>query len=180
MIPTNDPNVVILSQDRDMFDIVPLGAFEFQEGFSLIGIKVLHKWYGKGETIALNERKDIITVQFDERIAKFAYPNAFALYLRFERPEYQRSVEKYLATLRRKTMSRQRKRSGLVYDEVEDTTEYIMVKEEVDRLVEEEIGSHRCLGYCFMYWSAKKRILKEKYGIDWKTPCELNPDVLFD
>ena len=26
------------------------------------------------------------------------------------------------------------------------------------------------------FWSEKKRILKEKYNIDWKTLAEMNPD----
>ena len=35
-------------------------------------------------------------------------------------------------------------------------------------------------GYCQFFWDEKKRILKEKYNIDWKTPQELNPLTLFD
>ena len=35
-------------------------------------------------------------------------------------------------------------------------------------------------GFCFLYWGIKKEILKEDYGIDWKTPKELNPLVFFD
>ncbi|NMC04755.1 MAG: hypothetical protein GYA24_06065 [Candidatus Lokiarchaeota archaeon] len=36
------------------------------------------------------------------------------------------------------------------------------------------------MGYCHAFWAAKKRVLKEKYGIDWKSPAELNPHVMFD
>jgi hypothetical protein len=36
------------------------------------------------------------------------------------------------------------------------------------------------LGCCHTIWSLQKRILKEKYGITWYTPAELNPDVKFD
>ena len=36
------------------------------------------------------------------------------------------------------------------------------------------------LGFCHRIWSTKKRILKEKYNIDWKTPAEMNPGVMFD
>jgi hypothetical protein len=35
-------------------------------------------------------------------------------------------------------------------------------------------------GFCHVLWEAKKRILKEKYNLDWKTPQELNPYVMFD
>ncbi len=36
------------------------------------------------------------------------------------------------------------------------------------------------LGSCHRIWAMKKQILKEKYGITWYTPAELNPDVMFD
>ena len=36
------------------------------------------------------------------------------------------------------------------------------------------------LGCCHTIWDLKKRILKEKYGITWYTPAELNLDVKFD
>ena len=36
------------------------------------------------------------------------------------------------------------------------------------------------LGCCHTIWALQKRILKEKYGITWYTPSELNPDVKFD
>ena len=36
------------------------------------------------------------------------------------------------------------------------------------------------LGSCHTLWALQKHILKEKYGITWYTPAELNPDVKFD
>lgn len=36
------------------------------------------------------------------------------------------------------------------------------------------------LGSCHTLWDIHKRILKEKYGITWYTPAELNPDIKFD
>ena len=36
------------------------------------------------------------------------------------------------------------------------------------------------LGFCHIVWETKKRILKEKYGMEWKTPAEENPDTCFD
>lgn len=35
-------------------------------------------------------------------------------------------------------------------------------------------------GCCHWLWVEKKHILKEKYGITWYTPAELNPDDYFD
>lgn len=36
------------------------------------------------------------------------------------------------------------------------------------------------LGCCHRLWGMKKELLREKYGIIWYTPAELNPDVMFD
>lgn len=36
------------------------------------------------------------------------------------------------------------------------------------------------MGACHAFWAAKKRILLEKHGIDWKSPVELNKGVKFD
>lgn len=36
------------------------------------------------------------------------------------------------------------------------------------------------LGSCHWLWGMKKHILKEKYGITWYTPAELDPNTIFD
>lgn len=35
-------------------------------------------------------------------------------------------------------------------------------------------------GFCHQLWAKQKRILREKYNIDWKTPGEMNPYIWFD
>ena len=35
------------------------------------------------------------------------------------------------------------------------------------------------LGFCHVFWRTKKRILRERYGMDWRTPAELN-QIVFD
>jgi len=35
-------------------------------------------------------------------------------------------------------------------------------------------------GYCHIFWSKKKVLLKERYNIDWFTPEEENPEIIFD
>ena len=54
------------------------------------------------------------------------------------------------------------------------------LEKEVDRQVTELIGEDGGLGYCHLFWAEKKRILRERYGIDWKTPAERYPGVIFD
>ena len=69
----------------------------------------------------------------------------------------------------------------MTHDPVEDTEEYKRIAPTVEALIKEELGEQRrMLGYCHIYWAAKKRILKEKFGIDWKSPSELNPYIIFD
>jgi CheY-like chemotaxis protein len=41
-------------------------------------------------------------------------------------------------------------------------------------------GFHRKIGYCHLLWGAQKEILLEKYGIDWKSPSEMNRNAFFD
>ena len=36
------------------------------------------------------------------------------------------------------------------------------------------------LGYCHAFWGAKKQILFDEFGIEWKSPAELNPYWKFD
>ncbi len=50
----------------------------------------------------------------------------------------------------------------------------------LNKLVESYMQAPPYMGYCNNYWSAKKEILKEKYNIDWYTPAEENPDVIYD
>ena len=57
---------------------------------------------------------------------------------------------------------------------------------EIFRKAEEETersltrrGIEPQLGYVHAYWDTKKKILR-RYGIDWKTPAELNPFTSFD
>lgn len=43
------------------------------------------------------------------------------------------------------------------------------------RLEEEDYG----MGRCHIYWEKKKELLKRQ-GIDWHTPAECNPHIIFD
>lgn len=65
-------------------------------------------------------------------------------------------------------------------DPVEYTDEYLKVELEVERLIQKEIGEEVYFGSCHKYWWTKKNILRNKFGIDWKSPEDLNPMVNFD
>ena len=73
------------------------------------------------------------------------------------------------------------------YDPVEDTDEYRSVVEEADIAAQAELESTSharrdsedgiYFSWCYAFWERKKRILKEKYNIDWRTPAELSSAV---
>ncbi len=44
----------------------------------------------------------------------------------------------------------------------------------------EQDGTIKLDGACHILWGRQQKILKEKYGIKWRSPDEMNPDVMFD
>jgi len=45
----------------------------------------------------------------------------------------------------------------------------------------ELIGENRnVMGFCHLFWQTKQRILRERYGVEWRTPAELNRQIIFD
>ena len=81
------------------------------------------------------------------------------------------------------TKPRDKKTSGLKCDPVEDDPRYAEVFKTIDTEVNEMLADHPqrgSEGFCTIYWNTKKSLLKNKYGIDWCSPGELNPQVLFD
>lgn len=65
-------------------------------------------------------------------------------------------------------------------DPIEYTDRYLRIELELERLIRNEIGEGGYMGFCHKYWCTKKRILKEKFGIKWESPVDLNPMVNFD
>lgn len=62
------------------------------------------------------------------------------------------------------------------HDPVEETDEFKAVIDEVEKEAESLVDpSIRFARYMYVE-EEKKRILKEKYHIDWKTSDEMNPD----
>lgn len=66
-----------------------------------------------------------------------------------------------------------------------DPVEYTWMWEDICYDVEDELerrfaNAPRHMGFCFHYWNAKRELLKEKYGIEWRSPSQMNPRVMFD
>ena len=73
---------------------------------------------------------------------------------------------------------RKERRRSLKHDPVEMTDEYLAVIDEIEEKVEKSRTTYGH-GSCFEVWSLKKSYLLE-HDIEWHTPSELNPRVLFD
>ncbi len=65
-------------------------------------------------------------------------------------------------------------------DPIEYTDEYLKIELELERIIRRKIGEGGYMGYCHKYWYTKKNILKNIYGINWKSPKDLNPMIIFD
>lgn len=68
-------------------------------------------------------------------------------------------------------------------DPIEDDPRFRVILEAVDTEAEAELANDPDKdqhGFCFVFWAVKQRILREKYGIEWKTPAEMDPYTLFD
>ncbi len=72
---------------------------------------------------------------------------------------------------------RKERRRSLKHDPVEMTEEYLAVIDEIEEKVEKSRTTYGH-GSCFEVWSLKKSYLLE-HDIEWHTPSELNPQVLF-
>ncbi len=74
--------------------------------------------------------------------------------------------------------------SGLVADSLCDDPEYKEIEREVEKKAREIMAQSEMgevyLGSCHKLWEYKKQIFKNEYGIDWLSPAELNPHVMFD
>lgn len=65
-------------------------------------------------------------------------------------------------------------------DPVEWTKEYEDVIDEVDREAYANLkDSPRGMGFCFGYWAEKRNALARR-GIEWCSPQQMNPGVMFD
>jgi hypothetical protein len=68
-------------------------------------------------------------------------------------------------------------------DALDEDPKYAEIIKDVERKVEQRLKAQKVekeIGYCHDFWSLKKEILKIEYGLEWKSPAEINPDIYFD
>ena len=66
------------------------------------------------------------------------------------------------------------------YDPVEDTEQYQVIKDELEAKILSKMGGQINRGNVHLYVLYKKEILLADYGIEWKSPQELNPQIRFN
>lgn len=74
-------------------------------------------------------------------------------------------------------------KTGIKRDPVESDPRYKSIFKNIDAEVEQTLQDHPqrgSMGFVHLVWDTKKRILKQKYNIDWLSPAEMNPHILFD
>ena len=62
---------------------------------------------------------------------------------------------------------------------IENSQEYKEAMLKINPILKKEFENQYGMGICHRYWHRKKELLKE-CGVDWKSPAEMNPDVIFD
>jgi hypothetical protein len=71
----------------------------------------------------------------------------------------------------------------IYHDPIEDDPNYIDIFKNINAEVDEALNDYPLrdgFGYCHVFWNMKAKILKEKYGINWKSPQELDPFTFYD
>ena len=68
-------------------------------------------------------------------------------------------------------------------DPIDDDPEYEELLKQADEIVKRKLEHHPMRGgpgFCHVVWDTKKQVLKDEYEIEWRTPSEMNPDIIFD
>lgn len=69
---------------------------------------------------------------------------------------------------------------GINRDPVEKTPEYAHAMIKITPILDKEFPEDNApLGSCNTYWKRKKELLAQ-HGVEWQSPAELNPGVIFD
>lgn len=71
------------------------------------------------------------------------------------------------------------KKEGFIEDD--DSLKYVKATQLLKEGKGKEAGQlYERFGSCHEIWDIEQKLLKEKHGIDWRTPAEINPHIKFD
>jgi hypothetical protein len=68
----------------------------------------------------------------------------------------------------------------LLHDPFEDQEPTASLIKQVRDRVDAEVDQRIRMGRCHAIWNKMKEILQTEHGIEWYSPAEMNPTVLFD
>ena len=177
-IDYNDPETVILSQDYPLDEPPCKLSIDACRDFYL-GLLVVHKTYGTGIIAEINDEGNIVTVMFGDLEKRFLLPDAFKKHLCFKKG--RRSISRRKLAAEYASERRKLVKEGMQETAIPESSPYFKaIEKEMHEKIVALIGDHRHIGYCHLYWGEEKTLLRDEYGIEWKSPAELNPHVLYD
>ncbi len=97
-----------------------------------------------------------------------------------EDPAFKEEIIKMIVEQDFRNWGREKVESFLTSKPGEEDYSSLSDDEIREKMVESYKKMPPYMGYCHSYWAIEKRLLKEKYDIDWYTPQEENPRALFD
>ena len=85
----------------------------------------------------------------------------------------------------RRAVAKQRLRdhsgTGRLHDPIEDDPALQPVIAEAEALADAELsGRPRGRGFCHVFWRTKQRILRDRFGVTWFSPADMNWGVIYD
>ena len=79
-----------------------------------------------------------------------------------------------------KKNAREEVKAQILTDPVESTDDFLKIRFELEEITDELLSENREEGpFCALYWNTKKSVLKDKFGIEWKSPADMNPNIRF-
>lgn len=117
--------------------------------------------------LTITEKRGLVAL----RRRQYPFFWAMRIIKRSRRHEFDRRLLEAVRTQGRDTM----------HDPIEDAPAMQAVFKQVEDELEVRFGNgpHE-LGFCHRYWREKKRLLRERHGVDWYTPAEMNWSTRFD
>lgn len=114
-----------------------------------------------------------------------AFSEAFYYSLRFDKIEKElinsskrelgNEVTENLIATAKKDISMQ-----IRTDPVERSEKFLAIRYEIEEAVDNLLASDDSNdSFCMKYWRIKKKLLKDRYNIIWKSPAEMNPEIRF-
>ncbi len=69
----------------------------------------------------------------------------------------------------------------ILTDPIECTSVYLDIRYDLENRIDEILNhsDENEAPFCIRYWNIKKRILKEEFSIEWRSPEEMNPQIRF-